>query len=65
MVDDPRDQTQGSDLGSFSRASASGCAIQNGDPFLAIAVPPTMPLIATIPICSERIATIPVCDKNE
>lgn len=48
-IDGPQNQLQGSKLGSFY----SGCAIQDGDPFLAVPVPPTLPLTATVPICNK------------
>ena len=48
-IDGPQNQLQGSKLGSFY----SGCAIQDGDPFLAVPVPPTLPLTATVPSCNK------------
>ncbi len=48
-IDGPQNQLQGSKLGSFY----SGCSIQVGDPFLAVPVPPSMPLTATVPICNK------------
>ena len=49
-IDGGQNQLEGSKLGT---TFYGGCAIQGGDPFLIIPVPPTMPLTATVPICNE------------
>lgn len=48
-VSSAENRLQGSKLGGFY----SACTIQNSDPFLAIPVPPTMPLTATIRLCNK------------
>lgn len=54
MINGTQNQLQGSYLSVFYRSDPSGCYVQDGAPFLAVPVPPTMPQLGTMKLCNKK-----------
>lgn len=54
VINGTQNQLQGSYLGAFYGPPPTGCDIQDGDPFLAVPVPPTMPQLGTMKLCNKK-----------